>query len=140
MSSETDDRFGDHAAAVFAGLVSATAATTLLNALTDERELLVVLSWLLLPLVLVVREVMERLYRWDDGRLDRFEAANLRPIVFVSSLLSFMALQFSTLLLLDTVSQFRPPSMADALVLLISVLGVALFLVPLVFKLVARRR
>lgn len=137
--ASADDAFADHAPAVFAGLVSATAGTALLNALTDERELLVLLSWMLLPLVLVVQEVMERVYRWDDGKIDRFEAANLRPLVFISSLLSFLALQFSTLLLLDTVTQFRAPPAYDALALLISILGVALFFVPLIFKLLARR-
>jgi len=136
---EESEAFADHAPAVFAGLVSATAATTLLNALTDERELLVILSWMLLPLILVIREIMERLYRWDDGKIDRFEAANLRPLVFITSLLSFLALQFSTLLLLDMVTQFKPPLFYDALILLITVLGVALFFVPLVFKLVAQR-
>lgn len=128
------DSYGDALPTIIASLVSATLASMILRELTNERELLLALFALLTLAASGAQIVVTFLFRWDDGVIDSFEHANLRPLLFVSSVLYFLTVQFGVTVLTDAISLFQRPSTPDLILAAIVILAAAFFLYPYFIK------
>jgi preprotein translocase subunit SecG len=132
------ETFGNTMPAVIAGLVSAPVAARLLLWLTDERELLFFMTCLVALLMIFFNGIMLEVFKLDDGVIDRFERATLRPFAFLIALLSFLVLQFGLALMNDTLLLFRTPGVADFLQTVVMILGIIFFFVPIVVAVTQR--
>jgi hypothetical protein len=130
QQQQQQEAYADALPTIVASLISATLATYILRALSNERELLFALFALLTLNATALRYVAQFLFRWDDGVVDSFEHANLRPLLFVSSMLYFITVNFGVTILTDSVTLFQMPSLFDLLLSGLIILATVFFLLP----------
>lgn len=130
QQQQQQNAYADALPTIIASLISATLAGYILRALSNERELLFALFALLTLNMAALRAVAEFLFKWDDGVVDAFEHANLRPLLFISSVMYFLTVQFGVSILTDAVSIFDAPALIDILLAAVIILAAVFFLYP----------
>lgn len=138
MTASAAETFGNTMPAVIAGLVSAPVAARLLLLLPDERELLFVMACLVALMVVYANGIMQVVFKLDDGKIDRFERATLRPFAFLTALMYFLVLQFGLALMTDALVGFRAPGVADFAQVAVMTLGVVFFFIPFIVDVTQR--
>ena len=133
------DAYADNIPTLIASLISATLAGQILRALFSERELLFALFALLTVSMTGVTYLAKILFKLDDGIIDRFEHANLRPLTFISSVLYFLTMQFGVGILADALGMYQMPLLPDLLLATVVVLATAFFLFPYFISISERR-